>query len=180
MFKKIVPLVLMAGAAHAAGHNGPYVGAGVGAISFEGGEDIGLSIKNTGTAFKLFGGYQINRNLAVEGTYIDSGSPKDNVDGVTFTLDATAFEASIRGIVPFSDAVSGYARAGIIAWKATGTVSNGFDSASADDDGTNFGWGAGVQFQLSLNIQGRVEYEGAKISDLDYRLASAGIVWLFK
>jgi OmpA-OmpF porin, OOP family len=179
MLKKIIPMAILAGVAHAGEESGPYAGISAGQSSFK--QDVfGFSVNATDTAFKLFGGYQINRNLAVEGAYIDAGNAEDTVDGVTFGLDSSAFQASLRAILPFSPQFAGYVRGGILIWEGTATVSDGFSSGSADTDGNDFSWGLGLQFEFTERTQGRLEFEGAKTDGVDHRLITAGISWGFR
>lgn len=179
MLRQAIALAMVAGVAHAGEDRGFYVGAGIGQITLKA-KPLDFSINATDTAGKIFGGYQINRNLAVEATYIDLGNPKDTDSGLTFGLTANVLQGSLKGIVPFSPVAAGYLKAGIIAWNATATVSSGSSFASADDSSNAFSWGGGVQFNFASNIQGRVEYEGAKIDGIDYQLISAGVSWLFR
>src|SRR5713101_6836401 len=46
------------------------------------------SVKDTGTGIKLGGGYAFNRNLAVEGAYVDVG--KATISGTNCSCDAKA------------------------------------------------------------------------------------------
>lgn len=178
--ESICAALVLGGAAVQAGESsGFYVGGGLGQVSLQ--QDVlGFSINASDTAGKIFGGYQINRNLAVEATYIDIGSPKDTDGGITFGMTANVLQGSLRGLFPFNPTMAGYVKAGIIAWDATATATTGSSFASADDQSNGFSWGAGMQFDVNKNTQIRLEYEGATVSDIDFRLISAGIAWVFR
>lgn len=181
MLRKSIVLALagMAGAAHAAEDSGVFAGAGIGQVnvsdSFE-----GFSFDANDTAFRLFGGYKINPNFAVELAYIDAGNPTDNIDGVDVSVNATAFQASLIGSIPLNSHLSGFARAGILFWDATTEATDGVDFISDDDSGNDFAWGLGASAALNEKAKLELAFEGADIGGTDYRLISLSFSWLFR
>src|SRR5688572_26874648 len=93
-----------------------YLGGSFGQAEAEGiCDDIRTLVTGIGTvsscdekdsAWKLFGGYQINRNVAIEASYFDYGSITANGQtfGVPFSVngDATAFGVAAVGMLPLS------------------------------------------------------------------------------
>lgn len=156
---------------------GFYVGVGVGQSKVSDSE-LGLSFDGDDTAFKLFGGYRINPNISAELTYIDIGTPSDTIQGIDLDIEADIFQASLLGMWPFSDTLSGYLRAGVLFWDATATASNGFNFVTTEDDGNDFSWGAGIEFGGG-NLRGRFEYEGSDVEGTDLKLISLSAVYRF-
>jgi len=124
---------------------------------------------NTGTAYKLHLGYQYNRNLAVEGGYVDMGK---------FTYHALAtipagatrdgevkingWNLDVVGRLPVSDAVAVFGRLGLVsynlAFKCQGTVI----ACTAPDrskSGTPLHYGLGLDWNFGQNLFARAEYE---------------------
>ena len=86
---------------------GWYAGAGFGQskVDVDCDLDISCSANDTATAWKLFGGYQFQRNFAVEFGYVDLGkatlSGTDSVLGTTSaSFEATGFNVAAVGFLP--------------------------------------------------------------------------------
>src|SRR3954452_22261851 len=62
----------------------------------------GVSCEDTDTAFKIFGGYQINRNFGVELGYTDLGKVEASGGGVTASIETRAFELVGVGRYPIN------------------------------------------------------------------------------
>ncbi|HEX6690089.1 MAG TPA: porin family protein [Burkholderiales bacterium] len=122
------------------------------------------------TSFKILGGYQFNKNFAVEGAYIDFG--KTSEGGTEFK--ANAWEAVAVGILPVGDRFGVYGKAGFF-W---GEAKGGGEKA----DSVELTYGVGVQFDLARNLGIRGEYQrytdvGDGASDVD--VISVGVVFRF-
>lgn len=144
---------------------GLYVGAGFGQLSLE--DSAGPFVLDASdTAFKLFGGYQVNENFAAEIAYINGGTPEDNLFGATVELEPTAVQASLIGTLPVSNVFGLYARAALLSWRNDILVTDGFNSFSAEASGEDFSWGVGGVFGFSKGRL-RLEYEGADLDGTD-------------
>lgn len=157
---------------------------------------------DTDTGYKLQAGYQINKNLAVEGGYVDLGkfTYTSNItaplatSGV-ITLKVDGWNIGVVGRLPFSDAVTGFAKLGAFAYTVdyactrTGPVCA---SAIRTASGTSTNYGAGVDFNFAGNWFARAEYEvytrvgdplnadgSTGTSRADVNLASVGIGYKF-
>lgn len=123
------------------------------------------------SAWKIFAGYRLNRNLAFEGTYIDFGelSATGASFGVPFSAraDATAFGAAIVGIVPVSARFSFFGKFGLLVTEADvfSTGAGGTFSDSGSDTGLHFGVGA--TFDLTPAFAIRVEWEREDENEID-------------
>ena len=147
----------------------------------------------SGTGAKIFGGYQFNRYLALEGGYFSLGK-----FGYTAgTLPAGSLSGDIRvqglnldlvGILPLTDKFSAFARAGVIHAQArdnfssTGLVNRAASSPSKRD--TSYKFGVGVEYAFTDRLAVRGEVERYRINDAignkgDIDLASVGLVYRF-
>jgi OOP family OmpA-OmpF porin len=133
------------------------------------------------TGWKIFGGYQVNKNFAVEGTYINWGSLKGNgtLVGVPVTIsgDATSFGVAAVGILPISERFSLFGKAGILMTTTSATIAGGGVSASDDDDDTELHLGVGAMFNLTDRWSIRGEWERTQDSKID--MISIGIQYRF-
>ena len=145
------------------------------------------------TGYKLFGGYQLHRNFAIEGGYFDLG--KVNYGVTTFPAGSFAGETKVRGlnldlvgILPIGDRFSVFGRVGAAyaqsrsSFARTGNIALGnFDSRN-NDTNVKVGLGAEYAFTPALSVRG--EIERYRVSDpvrnkgyID--MASVGLVYRF-
>lgn len=119
------------------------------------------------TSYKLFGGYQFNRNIALEGGYFDLGKNSFSSNIVGGTL---AGESKVRGLnldlvgtLPFTERFSALARVGVQhAWSkstasGTGTGAGVATSSKRDDSGMKVGFGLQYEMSPAVWIRGEVE-----------------------
>jgi len=115
------------------------------------------------TSWKILGGYQFNRNFALEGGYVDFGklSASGTVLGVPLsaTYEADAFEILAVGILPITDRFSLYGKAGLFRWDVDARATAAGVTVTASDDGTDFTFGAGLKYQFTKNVAGRFEIQ---------------------
>lgn len=133
-----------------------------------------LSSDTRGNAFKLFGGYQFNRNVAVEAGYFNLGkfgfsgdtAPAGTVDG---RLKVHGFNLDLVGTVPLTTNLSALARVGAqyartrATFGATGAALPAGGSRKESD--TNAKWGLGLQYAFSPSLLMRAEVERHRIAD---------------
>ena len=147
----------------------------------------------SGIGAKIFGGYQFNRHLALEGGYFSLGK----FGYTASTLPAGTLSGDIRvqglnldvvGILPLTDKFSAFARAGVIHAQArdnfssTGFVNRAASSPSKRD--TSYKFGVGVEYAFTDRLAVRGEVERYRINDAignkgDIDLASVGMVYRF-
>jgi opacity protein-like surface antigen len=163
-----------------AADNGFYLGAGVSQAKLDNvGEDFDSGnldeFEIDDTAFKIIAGFRPLDFLAVEANYMDLGSASENVGGVQFDADAKAFGAYVIGFLPIT-LVDLYAKVGVVHWQTEASAGNIFD---IDDDGTEFGYGAGAQVRFG-SLAARLEYEQFDVDNTDgVELLSLGLTWTF-
>ena len=125
---------------------GLYVGASLGTPRYPDGVN-GISGNGSGLSGKLFGGYQLAPNFALEAGaadlgHIDNGNGK--VDGRSVFLDAV-------GIAPLNDKWSLLGRLGV--------AHVNLDTSAGDSGGSGLKLGLGAQYSLTSNIALRGEWE---------------------
>ncbi|HXJ53238.1 MAG TPA: outer membrane beta-barrel protein [Burkholderiales bacterium] len=142
----------------------------------------GVSCDDKDTAFKIFGGYQINRNFGVELGYTDLGKVEAHGGGVTASVESTAFELVGVGKFPINNQFSVYGKLGFYRADSKGRSNVG---VSADETNTDLTYGLGVQYNFTGNLGVRGEWQryssvgGGDIGDSDVDVLSVGVVYKF-
>ena len=144
--------------------SGWYVGGNLGLADFDEAGDDDMS-------FKILGGYQLNRNWAVELGYSDFG--KVGFGGVD--VKGNALELVGVGMLPINDKFSVLGKLGF----ARGELKAGGTSA----DSTEITYGFGAQYNLSptLGIRGEYQmYPDVGDGGTDINVLSVGVVFRFR
>lgn len=151
---------------------------------------------DTGTAFKLFAGYQFSRWFSLEASLADLGDVRADLSGRTrvegVRIDGNAdIDLSIKGIgldailtAPITPRFSIFGRLGVLAWDADatatarGTLSLGGQSfgiedvtETASDSGADVAVGAGIRFGLTEQVHLRAEFT-------HYEVVDTNVAWL--
>ncbi|MEQ9562658.1 MAG: outer membrane beta-barrel protein [Woeseiaceae bacterium] len=168
---------------HAFADSGPYIGGSVGSVTIQAeipDENLGevFEFDENDFAWKAFGGYNFDLavvDLAIEGGYVDLGSPSGDFIGSSVALDVTGWD--VFGLVGVNLGPVGlFAKAGMITWDAEATIDS---IGAAGDDGTDPAYGVGVRVKLgTLEIRGEYEYFDIDSVD-DVYMLSAGLVFNF-
>lgn len=140
------------------------------------------------SGWKVFAGYKIMKNLAVEGSYTNLGEATARTTVTapvagTFntTLELESWSISAVGILPLNDQFSLFARLGLNVWNSDVSVA-GTGSGSAvttSDDGSDVVYGLGASYNFSQNLSLRGEWERYNFGDSDVDLLSVGLAWAF-
>lgn len=152
----------------------------------------------TDTGYKLFGGYQFNRYLALEGGYFDLGEasftanlgPTGNALPGTFggTTEVKGYFLDLVGSVHFNDKLSAFARVGANHARPEerfiGTGSIPLTSYSSSEWDTNVKYGVGLQYAFTPAWALRLEGERYRVQDGvanrdDINFISLGLVYHF-
>ena len=145
------------------------------------------------TAYKLFGGYQFNRNFALELGYFDLGEfgfrsttvPVGTLDG---RIKLQGFNLDLVGTLPLTERLSALARVGVQTAKAkdtfTGTGAVSVSNPNPSERATNYKLGAGLQYAFSPSFLVRGEAERYRINDAvgnkgDVNMFSISLVFPF-
>jgi OOP family OmpA-OmpF porin len=174
---------------------GFYAGAAVGQSRISDAcEGVTVACDDKDTAWKVFGGYQFNKNFGAEVGYVDLGKATANgvITGVTVSADAKVkgFEVLGVGTLPIANNFSAYGKLGFFRWdldvSATGVISGFSATVSASETGTDFTFGLGLKYDFAKNIGARLEWQ--RYNDIgkesttgksDADLFSLGIVFKF-
>ncbi len=145
------------------------------------------------TGYKIFGGYQINRNFAVEGGYFDLGNfgytattvPAGTLDG---RIKLRGLNLDLVATLPLSEKFSVFGRAGLNhaqardSFSGTGAVQVANPNPRKND--TNYKLGLGLQYALSESLAVRAEAERYRVNDAignrgHVDLVSVGLIYRF-
>jgi OOP family OmpA-OmpF porin len=110
------------------------------------------SCDDSGTAFKLMGGYKFMPNLAGEVGYFDYGKAKASGGGASLDAKTTAFGIGAAYHVDFAPSWTGVARLGVAQVKTKLNATLGGLSASDSDNNTALYGGLGVGYRLSSTV----------------------------
>lgn len=169
----LAALFIFAALPAAAQDTGVYVGAALGAANARQvcANAIGGCDENE-TSVRLFGGYQLNRNLGVEGGYHYFGTFSRGSRG----LVSNALDVVAVGSWPFTKEFSVYGKAGGYLARTS--------SAPASEDNSGFVYGVGAAWALSREWSVRGELQrynnvggGGLGFNTDIDVLSAAIVW---
>lgn len=152
-----------------------------------------ISSVNRDLGFKVFGGYQFNKNFAIEGGYFDLGqfgfttntTPAGTLSG---DIKLKGLNLDALGILPITEKFSAFGRIGVTHTQAndsfvgTGAVNVPNPNPSSRD--TNLKVGLGLQYALTDALTVRTEIERYRIDDAvgnkgDVDLVSVGLVYRF-
>jgi len=203
IFTFVAGALLASAPAFAADDSGWYVGAGLGNFALssesidisEGGLEIntGRDFDGSDFAFKILGGWQLNKYIAFEGEYFDGGSAEDKFDftylgydgQLTIKADTTGWVFSGLGILPLGDSFNVFAKLGFVMWDvdAKGVVKILGEQESGSlgsESGTDFAWGIGGTWNITDAMGLRAEYQQFEISDFNsVDLATASFIYKF-
>ena len=144
------------------------------------------------TAYKIFGGYQVNRNFAIEAGYTDLGKAKINLTGpggfVNAEFKANAWEVVGVGILPVADRFSLFGKIGLYRGELEGTLSSnvlGTTPLTGKDTNTDLTFGVGLKFDITNNFALRGEWQrysslgGSEVGETDVDVLSIGVAFKF-
>ena len=163
-----------------------YLGIGFGQSKFKdacSGLTPGVSCDETGTAWKLFGGYMFNPNLGVEIAFTDLGKAEATSPLGNASIKVTTWEIDGVGAWPITTPISLYGKLGL--YSGTKEVSGlGF---SAKDTNASVTFGLGVRYDMTTNLAARAEWQhydkvgGNDTGDkTNIEMWNIGIIWKLK
>jgi OOP family OmpA-OmpF porin len=145
-------------------------------------------------AYKLFGGYQLNKNFALEAGYFDLGQfgytattvPAGTLKG---NIKLKGVSLDVLGMLPLAPQFSAFGRLGVNYAKASDTfASTGMvgvpTNANPGKSAFNYKAGLGVQYDFTKAFGVRAEAERYRINDAvgnkgDVNMFSLGLVYRF-
>lgn len=165
---------------------GFFVGASVGQTSLDlNGSDIGLTsanIDDSATGYKVFLGYDFNKNWGVELGYADLGKYdfRGTASNVTVTGDAdvTAYYLAAVGTYPINNDFAVFGKLGVQVQDISASATSGAVRASASGNETNVLYGLGLKYNFTKQFSVRAEWERFE-SDSAIDLFSIGVAFKF-
>ena len=152
-----------------------------------------ISSDNRDTAYKLFGGYQFNKNIALEGGYFDLGkfgfaantTPSGTLTG---EIKLRGLNLDVVGTLPITERFSVLGRIGANyaqasdSFRETGALGVGNPNPSTRETHLKLGWG--LQYALTDSLTVRAEMERYQVHDAmgnkgDVDLVSLGLIYRF-
>ncbi len=153
------------------------------------------SIEHTGhdRGYKVFGGYQLNRNFAIEGGYFDLGSfgytaRTAPLGSQTGDVGYKGLNLDLVGIVPLTEKFSAIGRVGVTSIRASSSFSAtggvGLPAGTSSSRSTNAKYGVGVMYDFTPSLAMRVEAERYHVKDAfrnkdHVDMVSVGLVYRF-
>ena len=167
-----------------------YVGASIGKTDVKDGctgvSAPGVSCDDEDTSWKIFGGYQFNRNFALELGYADLGEVKASGPGGTATIEVTAFELVGVGMLPLGNNFSLYGKVGLYRAETELSVNTFLLTGTEKESNTDLTFGIGAQFDVSKQFAIRAEWQryqdvggGDTIGESDIDVISIGALFRF-
>lgn len=167
---------------------GFYVGGSLGQSSFD--KEIVRELITLGTVdtsdtgFKVFGGYQFNRNVGLEVAYVDLG--KASYSGFAGPAPVTGGKVEVTGVNlsaigawPVAPNFDVFGKIGFLSWEDKASDVTGGVPFSDKIEGTDLSFGFGAAWHLTRNVRLRVEWERFRVDDTDADLFSVGAVYKF-
>lgn len=164
-----------------------YMGASVGSAERKdacGSIVAGGSCDEKDTAWRLFGGYQINRNFAAELGYHDLGQITSSAGTASATSKARLVDLVGIAAYPFMNVLSVYGKLG--GYYAKTELSSNITGAGGDETNTGLTYGAGLQWDATRNLGVRAELQrydnvgGSRTGEGDINVVSVGALWRFQ
>jgi len=150
--KAIVFTALLAGALGAAQAEGLYVGGSVGVPDYHSNVN-GVVGGGSGVGVKLYGGYRLHPNFAVEAGAFELG----HIDNSTGRANARGGFIDAVGFYPMTEKLSLLGSAGAAYGR--------WDTTNGDDSSPALKVGAGVQYDLGNSLALRAQYERYQFTD---------------
>jgi len=111
--------------------------------------------------FRIFGGYDINKHLAIEASYVDLGAfgVSGTIGALPFNAfgDVTGYSLSGVGTLPLSERFSLFGSVGLFYSKVKAQASVAAVAGAARDSDSDITAGIGIKYGLSKNWAARLE-----------------------
>jgi len=155
---------------------------------------VSISDNNSDTAYKLFAGYQFNKNFAVEGGYFNLGkfgytATTVPAGSLTGNIKLQGLNIDAVGMLPLADKFSVFGRLGLQYAQAKDEFSSSGavpvpTISNPSKDVANYKAGLGLQYDFNRSLGMRVEAERYRINDAvdnkgDINMYSVGLVYRF-
>ena len=172
----LLPASLLAFSAPAAAQAdaGWYVGAAYGMTSVDVDTSAlpGVSIDDSDSGFKIYGGFQFNKYLGAEVGYVDFGKFPVTA-GSTGELSVSAVTVAAVGTLPLNENFALFGKAGLWSWSSDSSL-----PGTTGTDGNDVFIGAGLRYNFNRNWGLTLEVERYD-SDDSITMTSLGLRYKF-
>ena len=177
---------------------GPYVGLGLGVTSFglkkndfTGATATSRTFDERDTGFKLFGGYRLSDNFAVEAQFATMGESTIRYRGASGAIGTEKYKVSAMsvaamGLLPLNNDFTLFAKLGPSYTNARSTFSNRALGANTKSSRAGLLLGAGAMYNLTDNLALRAEFENySRVGEANkagrstVSMVSAGLTYRF-
>jgi OmpA-OmpF porin, OOP family len=157
--------------------SGWYVGGSLGQMEAEGDCPAGFTCDLKDTAWKLFGGYRINRNFAAEVFYANLGEITVRTGPVSATGKTTSLGIAALGIFPVGQQFELFGKLGIASSDQKVTATGPGATISNSGSGSDIVLGVGAAYNFSRSLGLRAEWE--RFNDSEINVISVGVQYKF-
>jgi OmpA-OmpF porin, OOP family len=128
--------------------SGGYIGLGIGKV------DLDIPFFEDPRGWEIIGGYEFNRNFAVEVTYLDIGDASDNIPPA-WIISGNTLTFGALGKLPVTPELELFVKGGLHMWDLELREEGWGKIGEADGTDIFFGFGANYMFPNGLGIGGR-------------------------
>ena len=158
---------------------GFYAGGSIGSANLDDDFD-GFEIDDDTTAYRIVGGWWVNRYFALEAGYQNFGDFEQDVDIgsviSSVSLSADGFTLGATGSVPLSEQFSLFGRAGWFFWAGDAEINN---VSQATPEDSNLYLGAGISYAVNDRFQVIGDWSRYDLDGVNSSVASIGIQFSF-
>jgi len=170
---------------------GFYIGGALGQAQIDLDCTGATSCDDKDSSWKIFGGYQFNKNFALEFGYGNLGEaslsgPTPPLGTTSVKFESTLFELVAVGSLPLADRFSIYGKIGLYRADTDADVSNSvLGSTTESDSNSDLTFGVGVRYDFTRNLGVRAEWQrysdvtAGDFGESDIDVISVGIIWRF-
>jgi OOP family OmpA-OmpF porin len=174
-------LMALTGAASAQLTNKAYIGGAFGPSEVSVDCQAGLSCDNSDTGYKVYAGFKVHPQVAIEAGYIDFG--KSNINLGSFNLGSVAvdgFVVNAAARLPLTRELNGVGRLGLA---FLDTKVSGPGLVNSTDGSTKPYFGLGLEYAFTKNFKGSASADFTTVEsrgdDSSVRLLSIGVQYDF-
>jgi OOP family OmpA-OmpF porin len=140
-----------------------YVGGSVGQTEIDYAAFPGLTVTDdSDTSWKLFAGYNFNKNVALEFAYQDLGDSTVDLSGVPVSVDGDAVSLAVLGKLPLGEKAEVFAKLGVARLDANVDAAG---IGSVSDSESDVLYGLGFNYNVTDTVDVRLEWERMDFED---------------
>jgi OOP family OmpA-OmpF porin len=145
---------------------------------------VGGSCDEKDTAWRILGGYQINRNFAAEFGYHNLGEVKASAGASSSTSKSNVWELVGIGAYPFANQFAVYGKLG--GYRGKTTLSSNVTGVGGEEKNNGLTYGFGLQWDPMANLGVRAEWQrydnvgGPRTGEGDINALTLGAIWHFR